>query len=54
MEVKHNEVRIKKLPSALDGANLIEEIPIENVGIDENDHHYPKKSPNLYYWMVNG
>lgn len=53
-EVKDNEIRIKKLPSALDWADLIKEIPVENVEIDENGHYDPKKSPDFHNWMVNG
>lgn len=53
-EVKDNEIRIKKLPSALDWADLIKEIPVENVEIDENGHYDPKKSPDFHDWMVNG
>ena len=53
-EVKDNEIRIKKLPSALDWADLIKEIPVENVEINENGHYNPKKSPDFHDWMVNG
>lgn len=42
-EVKENEVRIKKLPSSLDWADLIKKIPVENVEIDDNGHYDPKK-----------
>lgn len=53
-EVKNNEIRIKKLPTALDWANLVKEIPVEDVDIDENGHYDPKKSPDFHDWMVNG
>lgn len=53
-EVKNNEIRIKKLPTALDWANLVKEIPVEDVEIDENGHYDPKKSPDFHDWMVNG
>lgn len=53
-EVKNNEVRIKKLPTALDWANLVKEIPVEDVEIDEKGHYDPKKSPDFHDWMVNG
>lgn len=53
-EVKDNEIRIKKLPTALDWANLVKEIPVEDVEIDENGHYDPKKSPDFHDWMVNG
>lgn len=52
--VKNNEVRIKKLPTALDWADLIKEIPVEDVEIDKNGHYDPKKSPDFHDWMVNG
>ncbi|MGN1282309.1 MAG: AbrB/MazE/SpoVT family DNA-binding domain-containing protein [Limosilactobacillus sp.] len=53
-EVKDNEIRIKKLPTALDWADLVKEIPVEDVEIDENGHYDPKKSPDFHDWMVNG
>ena len=53
-EVKNNEIRIKKMPTALDWANLVKEIPVEDVEIDENGHYDPKKSPDFHDWMVNG
>lgn len=53
-EVKNNEIRIKKLPTALDWANLVKTIPVEDVEIDENGHYDPKKSPDFHDWMVNG
>ncbi|MCC4399367.1 AbrB/MazE/SpoVT family DNA-binding domain-containing protein [Limosilactobacillus reuteri] len=53
-EIKGNEVRIKKLPTALDWADLIKEIPVEDVEIDKNGHYDPKKSPDFHDWMVNG
>lgn len=53
-EVKNNEILIKKLPTALDWANLVKEIPVEDVEIDENGHYDSKKSPDFQDWMVNG
>lgn len=53
-EIKNNEVLIKKLPTALDWANLVKEIPVEDVEIDNNGHYDPKKSPDFHDWMVNG
>ncbi len=53
-EVKDNEVRIKKLPTALDWSELVKEIPVEDVEIDKNGHYDPKKSPDFHDWMVNG
>lgn len=53
-EIKNNEIRIKKLPTALDWADLVKEIPVEDVEIDENGHYDPKKSPDFHDWMVNG
>lgn len=52
--VKNNEVKIKKLPSALDWADLVSQIPEEKVEIDKNGHYNPKKSPDFHDWMVNG
>lgn len=53
-EIKNNEIRIKKLPTALDWADLVKEIPVEDVEIDENGNYDPKKSPDFHDWMVNG
>ncbi|MCC4399350.1 AbrB/MazE/SpoVT family DNA-binding domain-containing protein [Limosilactobacillus reuteri] len=53
-EVKDNEIHIKKLPTALDWADLVKEIPVEDVKIDENGHYDPKKYPDFHDWMVNG
>ncbi|MGN1272484.1 MAG: AbrB/MazE/SpoVT family DNA-binding domain-containing protein [Lactobacillus sp.] len=53
-EIKDNEVRIKKLPTALDWSELVKEIPVEDVEIDKNGHYDPKKSPDFHDWMVNG
>lgn len=53
-EVKDNEIRIKKLPTALDWSNLVKQYPVENVDIDENGHYDPKKSPDFHDWIVNG
>lgn len=53
-EVKDNKILIKKLPNALDWANLVKEIPVEDVEIDKNGHYDPKRSPDFHDWMVNG
>lgn len=53
-EVKDNAITIKKLPTALDWANLIDQIPSERVDFDKNGHYDPDKSPNFHDWMVNG
>lgn len=53
-EVKGDEIIIKKLPTALDWANLIKQIPVEDVEIDEHGNYDPKKSPEFHDWMVNG
>lgn len=53
-ELKNNEITIKKLPTALDWAKLVKEIPVEDVEIDDNGHYDPKKSPAFHDWMVNG
>lgn len=53
-ELKKGEITIKKLPTALDWANLVKQIPVEDVKIDENGYFDPKKSPDFHDWMVNG
>ena len=54
LELKNGEITIKKLPTALDWANLVKQIPVEDVKIDENGYFDPKKSPDFHDWMVNG
>ena len=53
-EVKNDEIRIKKVPTALDWSNLVDQLPEEKVKIDKNGPYDPKKSPNFHDWMVNG
>ena len=53
-ELKNGEITIKKLPTALDWANLVKQIPVENVKIDENGYFDPEKSPDFHDWMING
>ncbi len=53
-ELKKGEITIKKLPTALDWANLVKQIPVEDVKIDENGYFDPKKSPDFHDWKVNG
>ena len=53
-ELKNGKITIKKLPTALDWANLVKQIPVENVKIDENGYFDPKKSPDFHEWMING
>ena len=53
-ELNNGEITIKKLPTALDWANLVKQIPVEDVKIDENGYFDPKKSPDFHDWMVNG
>ena len=53
-ELNNGEITIKKLPTALDWAKLVEQIPVEDVNIDKNGCFDPKKSPDFYDWMVNG
>ena len=53
-ELKNGEITIKKLPTALDWANLVKQIPVEDVKIDENGYFDPKKSPDFHDWMING
>lgn len=52
-EVKDNSVTIKKLPTALDWANLVDQLPSEKVDFDKNGNYDPKKSPNFHEWMTN-
>ena len=53
-ELNNGEITIKKLPTALDWANLVKQIPVEDVKIDENGYFDPKKSLDFHDWMVNG
>ena len=53
-ELKKSKITIKKLPTALDWANLVKQIPVEDVKIGENGYFDPEKSPDFYDWMVNG
>ena len=53
-ELNNGEITIKKLPTALDWANLVKQIPVEDVKIDENGYFDSEKSPDFYDWMVNG
>ena len=53
-ELNNGEITIKKLPTALDWANLVKQIPVEDVKIGENGYFDPKKSPDFHDWMVNG
>lgn len=53
-ELKGDEITIKKLPTALDWADLVKQYPVEDVEIDENGRYDPKKSPDFHDWMVNG
>ena len=47
-ELNNGEITIKKLPTALDWANLVKQIPVEDVKIDENGYFDPKKSPDFH------
>lgn len=53
-EVRGNSVEIKKVPTSLDWAELLKEIPEEKVEFDKNGHYDPKKSPDFHDWMGNG
>ena len=53
-ELNNGEITIKKLPTALDWAKLVEQIPVEDVKFDKNGYLDPKKSPDFHDWMVNG
>ena len=53
-ELNNGEITIKKLPTALDWANLVKQIPVEDVKFDKNGYFDPKKSPDFHDWMVNG
>ena len=48
-EVKDNEIRIKKRPTALDWSDLVKQYPVEDVDIDENGHY---DSKNLRTFMI--
>ncbi|MDF7672507.1 AbrB family transcriptional regulator [Lactobacillus sp. ESL0701] len=45
---------IKKMPTALEWADLIKGIPTEKVDIDKKGHYDAKKSPDFHDWMING
>ena len=53
-ELNNGEITIKKLPTALDWAKLVEQIPVEDVNIDKNGCFDLKKSPDFHDWMING
>ena len=53
-ELNNGEITIKKLPTALDWANLVKQIPVEDVKIGENGYFDPEKSPDFHDWMING
>ncbi|KJY57045.1 AbrB/MazE/SpoVT family DNA-binding domain-containing protein [Lactobacillus melliventris] len=53
-ELNNGEITIKKLPTALDWASLVKQIPVEDVKFDKNGYLDPKKSPDFHDWMVNG
>lgn len=53
-ELNNGEITIKKLPTALDWASLVKQIPVEDVKFDKNGYFDPKKSPDFHDWMVNG
>jgi len=42
------------IPTALDWADLVKQIPVEKVEIDEYGNYDSKKSPEFHNWMVNG
>lgn len=54
VERKNNDVIIKKLPTAVDWAKLVKDIPVEDIEIDNSGHYDSKKSPAFHDWMVNG
>ena len=53
-ELNNGEITIKKLPTALDWANLVKQIPVEDVKIGENGYFDSEKSPDFHDWMING
>lgn len=53
-ELNDNKLTIQKVPTALDWANLVEILPVENVEMDKEGHYDPEKSPDFQDWMVNG
>lgn len=52
--MKNDKVTSNRLPTAIDWANVLKRIPIEDVKIDETGHYDPKLSPSFYDWMLNG
>ena len=52
--MKNGEINVQKLPTSLDWAEVIKDIPVENVDIDENGYYDAEKSSNFHDWMVNG
>lgn len=53
-ELRNDEIIIKKLPTALDWANLVKQLPVEDIDINENGHYDSKKCTDFHDWMVNG
>ena len=47
-------IKLKIVPTELDWEKIIDDIPVEDVKIDQNGHYNPKESPDFYDWMVNG
>lgn len=43
----------QKVPTALDWANLVDQLPEEQVDIDKDGNYNPKKSPHFHNWMIN-
>lgn len=42
-KVKNDEIRIRKIPIALDWSNLVDQLPEEKVEFDEDSHYDPQK-----------
>ncbi|WP_105957310.1 AbrB/MazE/SpoVT family DNA-binding domain-containing protein [Apilactobacillus quenuiae] len=47
----NGELLIKKMPSGLEWQNLINQIPNEQVNIDNNGNYDAEESPNFDKWM---
>lgn len=54
IELNANKLTIQKVPTAVDWADLVEILPVENVKMDKEGHYDPEKSPDFQDWMVNG
>lgn len=47
-----DKIEIRVLPTADEWAKLFQNIPTEDVELDENGHYYSDKSPEFHEWMM--